>query len=445
MAKQARIYPRLFSFFCVRILEMERRPSHKEQIFKISGISLDQENPRFPPSNSQREAIEAMLRDQGDKIVKLAQDIFLFGLNPSVKLILFKDGSRFIDGDGNRRLTALKILETPSLADSFPKIRKKIDTLVKKAGVVPTEVGCVVFRNREETRHWIEINHGGEQEGRGQINWNPEQKDRFERKPSIGLEALDLLVHGGLVTTDDKAQVNKSTLDRLLSFKEVKSELAISKNGGHYRFGNIEDLKKVVLNLRGSKVDEVYTAEKGKKFLQDAISVRESGDFGPDKSGSANLGKSDTESSVNGKRSPRTKTPSISVFGGNLSLKSGHVNNLYRDVDSIYSFYQAEKERLSKDFIVIFRMSLRLLAETAAKEVNANLSEYLKDNFDDAKRSLDSNGKTTLSSQSVNKNMIVQLLQTGAHDYDSSKNEEQAVALSIILGAILAITHRKNP
>ncbi|MDD2239645.1 MAG: hypothetical protein PHO14_04400 [Kiritimatiellae bacterium] len=247
---------------------------HREQTVKVTEIHLDQENPRFPPVSSQREAINAMLADQGEKIATLALDIYQYGLNPSTKLIIFKAGSHFVDGDGNRRITALKILETPSLADHFPKIRKRIDSVLKRPGSVPSDVDCVVFGDRDSARHWISINHGGALDGRGHIDWNPEQKDRFERKPSIGLEALDILSHRGLITNDDKARVNKSTLDRLLSYKEVKSQLSILKKGEHFTFGSIDHLKITVLNLRGKAVDEVYTAKKrggpdsGASFLE---------------------------------------------------------------------------------------------------------------------------------------------------------------------------------
>lgn len=418
---------------------------HHEQTIKVTAIHLDQENPRFPPVNSQREAIDAMLADQGEKIATLALDVFQNGLNPSAKLIIFKEGAHFVDGDGNRRLTALKILETPSLADAFPKIRKKMDSILKQSGAVPTEVGCVVFNDRNAARHWISINHGGEQEGRGQITWNAEQKDRFERKPSIGLEALDFLTHKGHITTADRSQVNKSTLDRLLSYKEVKSDLSISKKGDHFAFGNVDDLRKVVLNLRGKAVDEVYTANKGKKFVQEAITSL--GTTSVDTGGNSIATSSHPldGGADQGSRSRRIKKPGLRVFGRKLSLKTGHVNNLYRDVESLYDFYRTEKSRLSADFIVIIRMSLRMLAETAAKDMKKELKDYLTEHFDAAKKSLDQNAKTTLSNQSVNKDSIIKLFHTGAHDYHNSKNEEQALALSIILGAILTLSHGKKP
>ena len=416
-----------------------------EKTIKVTEINLDQENPRFLPTNSQREAINAMLDDQGEKLVKLALDIYQNGLNPSVKLILFKDGKQFVDGDGNRRLTALKILETPSLADSFPKIRKDIDTILKRPGEVPTEVGCVIFQDRASARHWIAVNHGGEQEGRGQITWNAEQKDRFERKPSIGLEALDLLTLRGLITSDDKSQVNKSTLDRLLSYKDVKTDLSITKRGDHFIFGNVENLRKIVLNLRGKAVDEVYTATKGRTFVQESIAATGAAPAPTGGNSNSNLNAQGSTGIEPGSRSRRIKKASLPVFGGKLSLKTGHVNNFYRDVESLHDFYQNEKGRLSSDFIVIIRMSLRMLAETTAKDLKQDLKDYLSENFDSAKKSLDQNAKTTLSNQNVSKESIVKLFQTGAHDYHNSKNEEQALALSIILGAMLNLTHGKKP
>ena len=418
--------------------------SYTEEKIKLSDLSLDQSNPRFPSVNSQREAVQMMLGELGEKIVNLAADIYQRGINPSSKLIVFKEGTRHIDGDGNRRLTALKILETPSLADSHPKIRKKFDSILKGKGAIPSEIGCVVFKNREAAKYWISINHGGEQDGRGQINWNPEQKDRFDGNASIGLEALDHLVHKKMISQDDKDCINKSTLDRLLSFKDVKSQLSVSKNGEHFTFGNLGELSKVVLGLRNKKVDEVYTAEKGKAFVKNILSSASPDSNGGNSGNPASAGNAGSVGNPGAARSRRKKHAGLTVFGGSLSLKGGHVNNLYRDIESIYNFYLAQKQSLSDDFIVIFRMSLRMLAETAANELKVSMKDFLTDNFDQAKQTLDQNTKTSLANQSVEKSKIVQLFQTGAHDYTNSKNEEQALAMSVILGSILTSSHRKT-
>jgi predicted NodU family carbamoyl transferase len=89
-------------------------------------------------------------------------------------------------------------------------------------------------------------------------------------------------------------------------------------------------------------------------------------------------------------------------------------------------------------------MSLRLLCETAAKEDNnKKLENYLKGYFDEAKKNLNQDIKTTLSGQNVTEESIVQLLHTGAHNYKSTSNMAQTIALSIIIGKILTLSHGK--
>lgn len=246
------------------------------------------------------------------------------------------------------------------------------------------------------------------------------------------MAALDELTASKDITDIDRARINKSTLDRLLEYKDSKAKLNITRNGDSYSFGAKAQLKKAVLGLRDQKVDRVYTAKKGKEYLSDVIS------------GKLNQDNEDPTTSKSGNestRSRRTKDGLLAPFGGGLSLKSGAVNNLYRDIESLFYHYAKNRKSFTESFIVIFRMSLRVLAETAANEASKAFQNYLKDGFDSAKKGLDKNLKTTLANQNIKKDTIVQLLQTGAHDYHNSKNEEQALALSIILGRILLESH----
>lgn len=451
------------------------RTQYKEARLKVSEMYLDEGNPRFPPVSSQREAIQTMLKDQGEKILVLATDIFENGLNPSSRMIVFRERNRYTDGDGNRRLTALKILETPSLCDSEPRLRKKVDALLRRNGTAPAEVDCVIFKSRENAKHWISVNHSGLQDGKGQIPWDAEQKNRFEGKYTIGLQALDVLMYEKLIDSQDKLRIKKSTLDRVLEYSAVKSKLSIVKRGDNYSFNDIDSLARVTLALRDKRVDLVYTSEKGIAFINSVLargthdgdessfggtydpaneSSPESNSGGKNSSGSGTgVDRSDEEGSAGGERaseqnpnrSKRKKGAGLAAFGGALSLKPGHINNIYRDIEALYEAYRSKKVTLSDDFIVIFRMSLRMLAETAAQEIRKELKSYLTENYDRAKSTLDQNQKTSLSNQGVDKGKIIQLLQTGAHNYHNSRNEEQAVALSVILGAILSITHGKKP
>ena len=87
-------------------------------------------------------------------------------------------------------------------------------------------------------------------------------------------------------------------------------------------------------------------------------------------------------------------------------------------------------------------MSLRLLVESAAGK--GNTATYLAEHFDSAKKLLSHDNQTLLSSHSVTKEKISELLETGAHNYPSSTNYHQALAMSIIIGKILTLTKGKQ-
>ncbi len=144
------------------------------------------------------------------------------------------------------------------------------------------------------------------------------------------------------------------------------------------------------------------------------------------------------------RQSKRTNKKENVLFGGRLYLRVGEVSNFYRDIVDLHQFYIDNKNTLSQSFPGLIRMSLRLLCETAAKEQKKDFDRYLKENFDEAKGELSKDLKTTLSNQNVSRDSIVQLLHTGAHIYQSSTNMEQTVAISVIIGSILTITHGRE-
>ena len=88
-------------------------------------------------------------------------------------------------------------------------------------------------------------------------------------------------------------------------------------------------------------------------------------------------------------------------------------------------------------------MALRLLCESAAKDRTQSLEQYIKARFKDAKAELDQDQKTTLANQNVTESSIIQLLHTGAHNYSASSNMDQTIAISLVLGQILGLSHGK--
>jgi hypothetical protein len=146
----------------------------------------------------------------------------------------------------------------------------------------------------------------------------------------------------------------------------------------------------------------------------------------------------------NSRQSSRTVKKAPELFWGKLYLHKSSASDLYRDIVDLYTFYISKKHQLSSSFPSLIRMSLRLLCETAAKEKGYRFENYLTKNYAEAKKLLDQDMKTTISNQGVDDKKIVQLLHTGAHSYKSSNNIDQTVALSIIIGKILTITHGKE-
>jgi hypothetical protein len=142
----------------------------------------------------------------------------------------------------------------------------------------------------------------------------------------------------------------------------------------------------------------------------------------------------------------RTKENGHILFGKKLLLKFGDVNDLYCDITKLYSYYEAdlksEKKNFSPAFPGLIRMSLRLLCERAAED--ASIDDYIKKYYHDGKSGLSSEDKTFLSTQVVNDSSLVRLLHIGAHSYSASKNIQQTLAISIILGEMLTKSHGKQ-
>ncbi|MBK8548081.1 MAG: ParB N-terminal domain-containing protein [Saprospiraceae bacterium] len=92
----------------------------------IADLHINIENPRFEMVGNQREAIKTMIEDQGEKLAKLAEDITNEGLNPGDPIFVTKhekQPNQYNVLEGNRRVTALKLLENPDL---IPETNKSL-------------------------------------------------------------------------------------------------------------------------------------------------------------------------------------------------------------------------------------------------------------------------------------------------------------------------------
>lgn len=220
------------------------------EVIPTDQLLLDQENPRLPEiAESQREAIHAMAKMQGNQMVELAKDIIEYGINPQKRLIVVPTDDepiKYVVLDGNRRLSTIRVLETPEIiTDQLNKSDlKKIKELAKKYHKDSIEsFDCMVYKNRASSKveHWINLEHRGQNKGRGTVEWNGQVSAAYDErrgKKSPALQVLRLLQIHNLLSAETSDRIDKgrfpvTTLDRILKTRYVQQKLGISKKKGN--------------------------------------------------------------------------------------------------------------------------------------------------------------------------------------------------------------------
>jgi hypothetical protein len=219
--------------------------THRDEKILLSHLKLDQTNPRHPELGSQREIIEWMTSGTGrigEKLVALAKDIAAYGLNPANRTMVVKDESeknQFIVLEGNRRLTALKLLNNPDTAPT-KEWRQRLLKLRPSNYSPIKEIPCVVFDDAKSAYHFIELTHLGESGGAGVVPWEAEQKARHDQRlhrrsrHHKALAVLDFIRNGEGIDTETKELAAEgfpiTTLDRLLSDEEFRDFLGLGIN-----------------------------------------------------------------------------------------------------------------------------------------------------------------------------------------------------------------------
>ena len=257
---------------------------HDNLTVPVASLLVDELNPRLAqPSSGQREAIRALSKVQGRKLQFLAKHILDNGLNPSDLIIVTPFGgeaSRYVVLDGNRRLTALRVLENPDLlAEAVaPSLHNAIRKLALKYRESPiTEIPCVVFDKREEANHWIELRNAGESGGAGPVQWGSDETDIFRTRtggrPNLATQVLDFLEGRGDISADQRQNTAATTLTRILGSPDIRPRLGLEQsNGSLLAVGDLDDVAKALayvvteISERRLDVTHVYTKQQRTEF-----------------------------------------------------------------------------------------------------------------------------------------------------------------------------------
>lgn len=406
--------------------------TQKIRTIDISELVLWTENPRDPidPNATDQDIADKAWVDEHEKwnLLKLAKEMRTHYDLSELPTVVYHDDKPIVY-DGNRRMILAKIKHVCVVLAEFDK---------SKLPEIPKKIPCNVCSKDIAVQN-VFRKHGDSG------SWSPLDRDlfihKFMNEPKSTFLKLDEAT--GLISTNP--HLNKVFVKNEIFTNEKLRELGFEFEDDDLKSKHSDSESLSILNDISSKVaSKVIDTRKHRGKVLEILekSSRQLIAKNTKKpSVKVNLSSTIPVAQTLKRQSPRTKKKVPELFDGILYLKVGQVSDLYRDIFDLYNFYNQEKDQFSQYFPSLIRMSLRLLTEAAANDTNLNMAGYLKNNFKKAKEKIDSDSKTTLSTQNVNEGSIEQLLHIGAHNYSAANNLDQTIAISIILGKILEITH----
>lgn len=371
--------------------------NYETKLIKISNLKINSENPRFESVDNQREAINSVIENQKEKLIRLGDDIIEYGLNPTDLIIVtpdLNDKNTYIVLEGNRRVTTLKILNNPSLvsATSMNGLLNRFKKLSDKFNESPIfNAQCVVFENEMEAMKWIKLKHTGENDGVGTVTWDAQQKARFEEKingkSSYALQIIEHLKNDIGFDEKLKSELSKmpsSNLQRLLSDPNVRKTIGLEiKNGKVFTSYSADEIRKpltrIVRDLTNSDftVKHIYYKEDRDKYIETFekldipvkdINIGEWEIDGKNFKKSTNLNNAVINSNPVEKKainiplstSRRTLIPSNCIF----KIKINRVNKIYRELKTI------NVDEFENAVSVLFRVFIELSVDSFVESKN---------------------------------------------------------------------------
>ncbi|MFE8102023.1 hypothetical protein RBA71_11045 [Brenneria goodwinii] len=390
-------------------------------------IKLDQENVRFggDVAQNQREAIELMLADPEDtkKILKLAEHIVLYGLDPTeLQLVVPDNEGNYIVLEGNRRLTALKLLQRPDLCTQEKYYKDFFAAHKEIVGRFPSEIECSVVATREDGDVWIELKHTGQNGGAGRVPWDSDIRDERRARQtgvdSIGRQIREIVRDNPQIFSEiiisDIYQIPVTTLTRLFASKRAQDAFAvfIKDRQIQFKYKLVISAPSIEFAIRmfrheGYNVNDVRSDDDRKIFLshippelspdylyQESLKPTVSPDgsdskgkqdtsgenhFGPENDGAT--GRGPGKQKTDRGNVPKTKAKGSSksrkyLVPWSLNIPNSRINEIYRELRA-----SLEVERVPNATAITFRVFLEVSCDDYRRRMaHAGSGVYRHDN-----------------------------------------------------------------
>lgn len=145
----------------------------------VAELLLDTDNPRIRHGEDQNDCIARILRDR-ENFLNLLKDIAAQGLSPEHVLVSKNAEGKWVVRDGNRRTTALKLLNRPEQCLPDQQLEQIVRRVAQGAnGSIPSVLNCLACDDESAIMAYLERKHTGENAGIGQRTWSALLKSLF--------------------------------------------------------------------------------------------------------------------------------------------------------------------------------------------------------------------------------------------------------------------------
>lgn len=255
----------------------------------LKKLRNDALNPRHPELGSQIEIIAWTMEQYGREIHNLATDILQHGLSPIERILAVPsdtDEGCYVVVEGNRRLTAIRLIDNPDLSPTRIWCRKFEKLAKTHADAILHVVPITIAPDRNAVRWILDRRHRGEDEGRGLKRWNAQQAARAERlrqgkntRYDRAINVIDYAIDRKLLGPNsaelEGPKFPITTLERLLADAVFANSLGISFSDRElYLNVEVEDANKALVRVLGDlanglSVTKVKNFELRQKYLSD--------------------------------------------------------------------------------------------------------------------------------------------------------------------------------